>query len=918
MKRNNFKKHIISIAVIFLSILWIIIAIFNFIVSSEKIQTNTTNKELEVIAQCNANEVRFTFERYIKTLTAVVKAVEANETLTSSKTLSILNNISQNDDFARLAIDSIEGISYTSDGLKVDITQFNYTDKIKLGSPFVIDVVDAVADGTPVVSVIIPIKNKDGVYNLALRGSIPTEKLTEVFDETFARSGGYYHVIDGNGRYISTGNSENAVLMDENYFDAIEKLTYPDGFSSQQIKKAFINKENGYTQYSYKGQERYAYYDNIGINNWVVLMILPKNVVETNTMLRMENVFWFVFYIVASLLLILIFTYFYQKRQRVFAQLNEKSFKVLAEQTNKAIFEWDFENKSISYLSNFKTLFGDEISILKDIDEAISSKTVHENDVSALKILSKAFKTGEKLSNIKLRIMDSHGIYHWCKISVIFINKQREKQYKAIGFIENIDEQVKKEQQLRLKSETDQLTGVYNKATSEYLIKDVISKSINKNVKHALLIIDVDNYKDINDNLGHLYGDIVLAQLASTLKSILKKDDIVGRLGGDEFYILIENYTSENVLINIAKKICVKFNKTYSKGDVSASVGISVFPTHGTTFEELYKVADSALYNVKAMGKNNFLIYDENLKLEHYISNRTSIDTLGKTQKNFYENKVEYLFNLMYNSENTELTTILILQLISEHFSFSRANILRSDENSNKVFYTYEWCSDGVPSIKNEQPDLTISDWKFIIDEFKTTDGMFMKNILDFPEHTHEIYNSLGIKSVLYFAIMEGDIPTGIIAFQNCKSDKILLTPNEFSEIKTICQMLSTFLLKEYSVENERQHHKDVETIMENIDGYAYVISSDDYKILFENEKVKNIIKSTSVGKHCYEVYMGSNKPCDFCPIKNLTKNVKRYTTEIENKQLNIISRTTAAQIDWAKNETAYLINSIDITEYKK
>ena len=160
-------------------------------------------------------------------------------------------------------------------------------------------------------------------------------------------------------------------------------------------------------------------------------------------------------------------------------------------------------------------------------------------------------------------------------------------------------------------SQIDPLTSVYNKETTQVLIEQKL-----KNKESAVfLILDVDAFKAVNDNYGHAVGDKVLAQLGKLFKNHFRQTDIVGRIGGDEFIILIQD---ENIAESRIRSLLEKVNELKIEElqgfTLSISIGIAFAPNHGTTFIELYRHADHALYQTKRSGKNNYKIYenDEN------------------------------------------------------------------------------------------------------------------------------------------------------------------------------------------------------------------------------------------------------------------------------------------------------------------
>ena len=160
-------------------------------------------------------------------------------------------------------------------------------------------------------------------------------------------------------------------------------------------------------------------------------------------------------------------------------------------------------------------------------------------------------------------------------------------------------------------SQIDPLTSVYNKETTQAFIEQKL-----KNKESAVfLILDVDAFKAVNDNYGHAVGDKVLAQLGKLFKNHFRQTDIVGRIGGDEFIILIQD---ENIAESRIRSLLEKVNELKIEElqgfTLSISIGIAFAPSHGTTFIELYRHADHALYQTKRSGKNNYKIYenDEN------------------------------------------------------------------------------------------------------------------------------------------------------------------------------------------------------------------------------------------------------------------------------------------------------------------
>lgn len=172
---------------------------------------------------------------------------------------------------------------------------------------------------------------------------------------------------------------------------------------------------------------------------------------------------------------------------------------------------------------------------------------------------------------------------------------------------------------LKVKAERDSLTGLYNKLTlEEYAEKRIEEDADADECAFALYILDLDNFKGVNDTLGHAFGDKVLCDVADCMNRVFSMQDILGRIGGDEFMALkdmrnVPTKEREAIIRKKAALVCEDFTRTYTEHNsnykVSVSVGVALFGKHGTTFGELYRNADKALYEAKNNGKNKFVIF---------------------------------------------------------------------------------------------------------------------------------------------------------------------------------------------------------------------------------------------------------------------------------------------------------------------
>ncbi len=166
----------------------------------------------------------------------------------------------------------------------------------------------------------------------------------------------------------------------------------------------------------------------------------------------------------------------------------------------------------------------------------------------------------------------------------------------------------------------DVLSQVYNKKTITAYAEQKIRAALQE--PFALVIVDLDHFKPVNDRFGHLAGDKVIARAAQKIKEVVGDDGVVGRFGGDEFMIVLESVVNVSILRGALRAIMVQVKKEFEGNfdDIvlSCSVGASVYPTNGTTYDELFKKADFCLYRAKEKGRDRYVFYRDDLHAQAY------------------------------------------------------------------------------------------------------------------------------------------------------------------------------------------------------------------------------------------------------------------------------------------------------------
>ena len=212
-----------------------------------------------------------------------------------------------------------------------------------------------------------------------------------------------------------------------------------------------------------------------------------------------------------------------------------------------------------------------------------------------------------------------HGQRKWLRLIIHLVKFDGMSDVFGYLFIMDIDEQKKQELYLTKMAETDALTGLYNRHAAQGRIEQFLME--NPGHKAALIMFDLDNFKLANDVFGHAYGDYMIAQNAEKLKNFFRQEDIICRIGGDEFMVLckgIEEADVEKKLQGIIKSMEINYKDGKQEIIFSISAGYAIIPEDGNNFLNLYEKADIALFSAKMSGKSAYRKYDNSMKTVRY------------------------------------------------------------------------------------------------------------------------------------------------------------------------------------------------------------------------------------------------------------------------------------------------------------
>ena len=244
----------------------------------------------------------------------------------------------------------------------------------------------------------------------------------------------------------------------------------------------------------------------------------------------------------------------------------------------------------------------------------------------------------------------------------------------------------------------DSLTGVYNKKTITEYAKKRIAEEKEKRI--VIAILDVDNFKSVNDTFGHLYGDKVLARVGGRLKEIVGEDGVIGRIGGDEFMIVFNGLDDDQVLRGMLRAIRTQikweFAEDFENLSITCSIGASIFPVNGRDYEDLFKKADCCLYIAKEKGRDRYVFFRDEMHRASYeaMLNKNQLNAMKNPREiRELKNVASFMENAMTDSRKAILDA---MRHMKDTFGIDNINIYYG-EGLKKV---YSFGSD-IPEAKD-------------------------------------------------------------------------------------------------------------------------------------------------------------------------------------------------------------------------
>ncbi len=301
-----------------------------------------------------------------------------------------------------------------------------------------------------------------------------------------------------------------------------------------------------------------------------------------------------------------------RKKENALRQ-SEERYRTIVDTIADAYYEVDLAGNTITFNKAYLTLY--EYSAKEMQGKNYRTYVDKEKAEIAYWVFNQVFKTGKPTKKMEWEIIAKSGKKKQVELSVSLIRDTQGKPLGFRGIISDITARRNAEEVIRHQAFHDPLTGLANRI----LFYDRMHMAFNQAKRNkkmvAVIILDLDNFKEINDTHGHMVGDELLKAVARRLFNMVRASDTVARYGGDEFTLIMPLLSGEEDALVVAKKIVAAFGKDFiietSEINVTASVGVAAYPLHGRDIDTLMNKADNAMYRAKAMGRNRYCWYGD-------------------------------------------------------------------------------------------------------------------------------------------------------------------------------------------------------------------------------------------------------------------------------------------------------------------
>lgn len=615
------KKFILSIVLFSIMLITALLGFLNASKEIRKIVSESSYNFLEQTALLYARTFQIKIQDQLAMLESqsrYFKDIDMNDYNAVKQTIMSTKGVGE---IKTIAVANSSGMTINYDGKSSEnILTKDYFQKTLKGIPQVSSNFSLDENGEKVLTLAVPIYQGANIVGV-ITGTVSYSILDDIFSVETFKGYGYTTLSDQTGTILVQSKSQKSLCKQDNWIDFFSENKALSIFELSRIYYDIQKNRSGSFEFSIGDEKRITFYNPVGLNNWYILSTVTADfILSEQSKISLITMFQILLMLGVFLIVIIIISVLFLQKLKV--EKENSRYAVTSENNKTIVFEFDLEKKVIEFTGNTDYILGENLKELPISQfERISSK-IHETENNLIDIIRNSIKNGQTsfTSEFRLQGIDKEYAWHRLNLSITY-NENTHKPVKLIGNLVNVNTQIIHEQELQQMAMTDLLSGLLNKISFEKNVSNFINQKGSSSIC-AMFIIDLDNFKQVNDKLGHTFGDQAICDTANKITLVFSEKDFIGRIGGDEFCVFLclkDTVKDARSIIeqkaNTMREILVEY---YTNGKdsvaITPSIGISIYPEQANNFKDLFKKADAALYTVKNSGKNNYLFYNSEMK----------------------------------------------------------------------------------------------------------------------------------------------------------------------------------------------------------------------------------------------------------------------------------------------------------------
>lgn len=593
------------------------------------------------------------------------------------------------------------------------------------------------------------------------------------------------------------------------------------------------------------------------------------------------------------------------------AMLEEQKYLIISDISEELPYEYDIASDTITFADKFNHIFEGESVIEHPSENMFKMGLVSYDTQSAIEELFYLAKAGTEYHSTEFKLNTKNGGFQWYFSTFSTIYDEEGNALRVVGLLRNIHAQKVEQQKLLIRAETDQMTGLYNKATTESKIQASL-RELNGNSYEVLMLVDIDDFKKINDTFGHLKGDDVIIDIAKTLQEYKGDYGIAGRLGGDEFCVFLTNVLDTQLACEKAVLIAERLREIYhDECQVTLSIGIAA-TNQQIPYNVLLENADTALYQAKLNGKNRYYLYADDMERGKYENDRGESPARSDHDTAFLDS----LLSTLFASTNTYTAIEQAMALVGKHFDIDKICIWEYGFNKNFVDCTHQWCrksTDNDMSLRQHTPAA-------ILEELSAmgTDGITYSSDTSLIKTNTASMNPAaeGIQKLMQCDIRSNGKRIGFICFYSMDKDTTW-SAQTLTSFKQIFRLFGESIKSKQASRTMALLRDDTIKAFDLVQNPMIVVDKNSFEVMYFNENAQEYFPKLSLNSKCYACMHQESGPCADCPVHKITENNPTVSCTKKSRLIEEPLDVRMTTINWSSDSHSFLISTSTHKETK-